>query len=583
MGTLELLTLLRWRYADIMIEESIDTMPKIIIEQPGISDITYVIESRETSFGRAEDNSVVLVAEEVSRHHARIRLKGAETILEDLKSLNGTYVNRQRIVQRILSDKDEIWLGGKCRVVFQDDSEEVLKQRGSAGSDSELSQGLKLIQKEMEDVSATMTMMGTPIGLKEESTQKADAPKLDEAEFRRMSRAFRRLDAIYQASKVMASDFVLEKRMEQMVDLAINVMGADRGFLMLKDEEGGTLGTSVARGMGQELEENSPSMTIARRSAFDGEPILMADSGVDDQLGSRNSIIRQNIIAAMCVPVRIEDRILGALYVDSHRFGVRFAEEDLELLHAIASQSAMALENVRLYEKMVETEKKRASLGRFLSANVVDLIMSDDSKLELGGSTKLVTTLFCDIRDFTPMAERLESEKLIELLNEHFTAMTEIVFQHGGTLDKFVGDEVMALFGAPLTSDNDAEQAVLASIAMQHKNAELNATRDERGLPEILLGIGVNTGNVVAGFVGSPDRMDFTVLGDQVNVASRLCSMAEGGQIVVGDATHECVEDLVESRPIGTTMLKGKKEAVYAYEVIGLLESSAPQPTSKEA
>jgi adenylate cyclase len=258
------------------------------------------------------------------------------------------------------------------------------------------------------------------------------------------------------------------------------------------------------------------------------------------------------------------------LYVDSSKLGSQFQDEDLELFHAFANQSAMAIENVRLYERMLEADKKRASLGRFLSPSVVEVIMNDGSQLELGGQTRVVTTMFCDIRSFTPMAERMRPTDLIELLNEHFTAMTEIIFQHNGTLDKYSGDEVMALFGAPILGESDATHAVQAAVKMQVKNAELNVQRKSNGMPTFETGIGINTGEVIAGYIGSPERMDFTVLGDHVNVAARLCSVAKGGRVLVGEPTYDIVKDGVEARSIGTSVLKGKADSVYAYEVLSI-------------
>lgn len=542
-------------------------MPQIQIEQPGVPLLTVNLTKPETGFGRADDNDVALVADEVSRHHAIIKLAGGETVLEDLKSLNGTYVNRQRVVQRVLADKDEVWFGGKCRAIFMDDPEEVKSARRQKG-DSRLSRELAGIRDEMEAVTANLSMIGKVAG---ESTLKGETPApIHKIEVEKMGRAFRRLDALYRASKLLASEFDLQERMENIIDLAIEITGAERGFLILREEGTDKFAASVARKMGQELSVSSPSMGIARKAAIDGEPVLMADSSADSRFGSRQSIIAQRILSAMCVPLKIEDRNLGALYVDSRQIGFNFNEEDLELFQALANQSAMAIDNVRLYERMLESEKRRASLGRFLSPGIVEMIMQQDSNLELGGQTREVTTMFCDIRSFTPMAEGMTPADLIALLNQHFTAMTEIIFRHQGTLDKYVGDEVMALFGAPFDTGADARLAIEASLEMQTKNAELNLDRIERGWPTFEIGIGVNTGEVIAGYVGSPDRMDFTVLGDHVNVASRLCSYAKAGQVIAGSLTYEHVKDLVDAECHGTPSLKGKAASVTVYHITGL-------------
>ena len=148
--------------------------------------------------------------------------------------------------------------------------------------------------------------------------------------------------------------------------------------------------------------------------------------------------------------------------------------------------------------------------------------------------------------------------------------MTEIVFDHEGTLDKFIGDEVMAIFGAPLEIDNAPLAAMKAALAMQQKNEQLNGAREAANLPRLDIGIGINTGEVFTGYIGSPDRLDFSVLGDSVNIASRLCSFANGGQIIAGKNTYFSGADYVEARSAGTPSLKGKTELVETFEIIGL-------------
>jgi adenylate cyclase len=543
-------------------------MPHITIEQPGVPPMTVEL-AEETSLGRAEDNKVALVADEVSRYHAKVYLRDDQTILQDLKSLNGTYVNRQRVVQRLLADGDEIYLGSRCRVVFHDDPPEHLEKRRR---ESSLKIEVNKIAQDMEDVTAQMTMIGRKASSSKPSTA-TPSPVSRPAEVpQRMQHAFRRLNALYRVSQLIASDFDLQKRLEDLLDLAIQEMSADRGFVMMRDETTDVLRVQVAREMGQELKASSPSMGIAHRAAIHGEPVLMSGSESDTKFGNRESIIRQRITAAMCVPLQIESRILGSLYIDSRRGDITFNEEDLELFQAMANQSVLAIENVKLYERMVQTEKKRANLSRFLSPGIVDMLMSETNEVQLGGQKRHVTILFADIRGFTPLSEGLAPDKLVDLLNEHFSAMTEILFKYKGTLDKYIGDSVMALFGAPFTGENDALMAVSAGLEMQKCNKALNVERVNRGLPTFELGVGINSGDVFTGYIGSPKRMDFTVIGDHVNIASRLCSVAAGGKVIVGEPTYAVVRDVVEVRSAGTPVLKGKSEQINAYEVIGMKE-----------
>jgi len=548
-------------------------MSELVIEQPNEPPRTVTFTGEEMGFGRAADNDVVLVAEEVSRHHARLCRRGGQVVLVDLKSLNGTFVNRQRIVERVLSDNDEVWLGGKCRITFHGDFVPVQEAEAGPPKSSVVKSELDRIRARMDQAANHLTLLGNRSVAGQPPSTKEATPE----ELVNMSRAYRRLEALYRTSKLIASEFDLSKRLAAVLDNVMEVLEAERGFVMLRDANDDSLDVSVARGMGRELNSGAPSMGIARRAAIEGEPVLMLDAGTDHQFGMRESIIVQNIVSAMCVPLQIEDRILGSIYVDTSAAGFAFNEEDLELFASLAAQSAMAIENVRLYEQMLAVERKRANLGRFLSPAIVDEVMKEDSTLELGGRKRVATMMFCDIRGFTPMTERIAPTLLVDLLNEHFTAMTEIVFELKGTLDKYIGDEIMAVFGSPLAGEDDAERAVHAALAMQAKNAELNTQRAEKGWPEFKLGIGIDTGDVIAGYIGSPMRMEFTVVGDHVNTARRFCSLAKEDQVVIGESTYERVRDLVTAESIGSVALRGKRLPVNAYLVLPKGNGKSPE------
>lgn len=542
-------------------------MPQLIIEQPGVPAVTVPLSRQVTRFGRAEDNEVVLVAEEVSRHHAELQWRTGNFVLLDKKSLNGTYVNRQRVFERVLNHMDEIWFGSKCRLVYRDDTSFGRDEKGK--QDSKLLQDVDKIREEMDRVGDSLTLIArtgrTPTPGGTTTIQRETPPPED---LMVMSRAYRRLSSLYRASKLIASDFDLARRLSAVLDTAMEVMDADRGFVLLRDQDH-NLRVSVAREMGQDLAASSPSMGVAGKAAIDGEPVLMA-GGEKDMLSMRESIIRQRITSAMAVPLKVEDRILGSIYVDTRQWNVSFNEEDLELFASMAAQLAMAIDNVHLFQANLASEKKRGNLSRFLSPAIVDQIMANDSTLELGGSKRVATALFCDIRGFTKIAERIPPQEMVALLNEHFSAMTEIVFNFKGTLDKYIGDELMAVFGAPIAAEDDALRAARAAVAIQAKNNELNKLRAEEGRPQLELGIGINTGEVVAGYIGSPMRMEFTVVGDHVNTARRLCDIAKPGQIIIGGDTWRNIKEDAETLAIGTVVLEGKANPVDAYELLGM-------------
>jgi adenylate cyclase len=545
-------------------------MPQVIIKQPDIETRTVALSVEETRFGRSEESDIVLVADEVSRLHAKICRRGNNMVLMDLKSLNGTYVNRQRIVERVLSHEDEIWFGSKCCLTYHEEPQ--FKEQ--AAGDSQVMRNMDVIREEMDRVGNNMTMMGraTPAP---EGTIVSAQPDATAADLLQMGRAYRRLSALHKASQVMASAFDLDQRLSQVLDIVLEEMGAERGFVMLRNPLTNDLEVKVARAIDGELREGSPSMGIAGKAALDGEPVLMEDSGTDKEFGMRESIIRSRITCAMCAPLTTKDQVLGSIYIDTRKGGVTFTKEDLELFVSLGTQSAMAIDNVQLHDQVVEAEKKRQNFGRFLSPAIVDKIMNEEGDLVLGGQKTVVSTLFCDIRGFTGITERIEPEALVDLLNEYFSEMTDIVFKHQGTLDKYVGDEIMAVFGAPVSSGDDAYQAVCAAIEMQKRNTELNELRKQESRPHIDLGIGICTGEVTAGYFGSPMRMEFTVMGDRVNTGSRFCDAASAGKIVIGDETFEKVRERIDANPMGAIKLKNKEFPVSTHEVTGLKAGQA--------
>jgi adenylate cyclase len=218
-----------------------------------------------------------------------------------------------------------------------------------------------------------------------------------------------------------------------------------------------------------------------------------------------------------------------------------------------------------------EKEMIKRAFTRYVAREVVEEILKDPEQLALTGERREVTVLFCDIRGFTPLAERLSPEEVVSLLNEFYTLMIETTFKHDGTLDKFLGDAVMAVFGAPIAHPDHAMRAVRTALAMRNGIAELNEQRVSQGKIPIGIGIGLSLGEVVAGTVGTEDRMEYTVIGDSVNLAARLVANARpAGRILISQRTYERVQDLVEVKGLGPLKVKGKEEEVEVYEVLAL-------------
>jgi adenylate cyclase len=224
------------------------------------------------------------------------------------------------------------------------------------------------------------------------------------------------------------------------------------------------------------------------------------------------------------------------------------------------------------WQYVVEGREKRAVkrlFSRYVAKNVYEQLLADPSRAQLGGTRREMTVLFSDMRGFTALSEQGKPEDIVAQLNDYFTRMVKVLFEHQGTLDKFVGDMVMALFGAPLDDEEHAEHAVLTALAMVRALDVLNAEWAEFGLPTLDIGIGINTGEMVAGNIGSDTIMSYTVIGDAVNLGARLESLNKefGTRIIIGEATRSRLKGQYDIRPLGAVTVKGKTQPVSIYEV----------------
>ena len=218
-------------------------------------------------------------------------------------------------------------------------------------------------------------------------------------------------------------------------------------------------------------------------------------------------------------------------------------------------------------EDITDVNKVKNTFKRYVSKQVVDEILDNDSKLNLGGEKRKVTVLFADIRGFTSMSEKMEPEVVVSTLNEYFSEMIDIVFKNNGTLDKIIGDELMVVYGAPISAKDDTTRAVQTASDMQEKLKEVNEEREKRKEPLISVGIGINRGEVVSGNIGSREMMDYTVIGDTVNLAARLCSSAKPGQILVSDSVFTKTEKTFNYKKLEPLSLKGKRKRVSIFLV----------------
>jgi adenylate cyclase len=271
----------------------------------------------------------------------------------------------------------------------------------------------------------------------------------------------------------------------------------------------------------------------------------------------------------MCAPLIAGSAVHGALYADRLNQTASFTRDDLELLCAITAQTAVAVENVRSHERLAREEVARANYSRFMPEYVVRQMLEHPESFKLGGVNQTITVLFADVRGFTRLAEHAPPEQVVQLLNQYFSAMSDIIFAHNGTLDKYIGDGLMALFGAPTSTPDDAANAVTVAVEMQRRIQKLNEDFSAAGLPEISIGVGLHTGEATVGYIGSERRTEYTAIGDTVNLASRLESNSKGGQILLSEATLKAIPpsrfSLRQNAPL---TVKNRVQPVEIYEAL---------------
>jgi adenylate cyclase len=289
---------------------------------------------------------------------------------------------------------------------------------------------------------------------------------------------------------------------------------------------------------------------------------------MDSRFKGAHSIIMQGIRSSMAVPLIYGDELLGVMVLDSQVAANAFTDKDLQLTQAVANQAAVAIQNSLFALKIEKEALTRERFQRLLSPAIAELVVSGEVAVEKGGHARDTTVFFSDIRGFTSMTENSSAQEIVDMLNEYFELMVEIVFKHEGTLDKFVGDEIMALFGAPVAHEDDPYRAVKVAVEQRDVLEEWNLKRVSEGKQPIHIGIGINSGSVVAGYLGSSKALEYTVIGDVVNTAARLCSYAKAGEIIISQSTYELVKDHFNTQELEPAQVKGKAAALKIHRVL---------------
>jgi adenylate cyclase len=553
-----MVVLLEWRLGTA---EGGKTVPYFIQNPDYPNQEIHSLKVGLNTIGRELDNSIILLHKSLSRHHAQIAVTENSVIVTDLGSLNKTFVNEKIIERCELKNGDLVRCGSVLFKYVHTLDEKGLQSATQLPSPDVSS--LSILKRfspeqtriQMEDLleQDSTTQTGTILKLRQQDVKQRGVDKLK---------------ILLEVSKQLSSPQELERLLEKILDLLFEIMNVDRAVILLVNEATGQLEHKAVKFRAEmPTEERFYSTTITNFVHKNGDAILIADACVDQRFNESVSVLHQTIHASMCVPLKPRERVIGVLYTDNLSMANVYGEEDLEFLTALANQAAIAIENAALSKKMQAEAVMRAKLERFFP-QAVSKKLKEEGNLEIVDTE--VTALFADISRFTEMSSTMEPRQVIEMLNEYFQVMVEdIVFHYEGTLEKYIGDALLAVWGAPYRQPDDALRAVQAAIAMQQAVVHLNEQWQRRRGLQIQIHIGLNTGKVAAGNIGSQKLIQYATIGDTTNVTSRICSAAQAGEILISQTTFDQLHEVtIPMEKMSPVQVKGKEHPLQLYRVL---------------
>ena len=574
-----------------------------IKETDGDNREVILSENKIYTIGRAKDNDIVLNDRRASRKHAHLRSENGKYILVDgynlsgkiKRSVNKVHVNAKPYLEKELSSGDEITIGTSTLIFVKTSPvpesnvptiKELIKEAPIQTSfENVVTEVNKSVSYDDNPLGNTQVVIsGNDIIGKNTKASKDNefipSDKINDVvtpeELKELRQKVQILEMLYEMSKTLGKVFDLKEIFQKATELVFRGTPSERVVALLADEtvDGKILDYSLypiaaaARDGSGDLAKNTTiSRTITQKVMQDKVALLSQDAKTDEQFSGAESIVAQGVRSTICAPLITESNVHGVVYADRLDSFSAFCQDDLELISAVAAQTAVTVETIKAHKRLAREEVARANYSRFMPEYVVKELLEKPDSFKLGGANQTITVLFADIRGFTSLSENENPEKVVGLLNNYFTAMTEIIFKNGGTLDKYLGDGLMAIFGAPNASKKDADNAVKTAIAMQKRLTELNKELKIEGFPEILIGIGLHTGVATIGYIGSEQRSEYTAIGDTVNLASRLESNAKGGQILISEATGKACSETFQIRKCEPLVVKNRAQPVSLFEV----------------
>lgn len=535
-------------------------MPRLILHRGREDERVFDLHDTAT-IGRGQDCSISIPDNNMSRKHARIDVVAGLVVITDLKSSNGSFVNGTKVERRELAMGDEVRCGSHTFVLAPGADEEPM--------------GL-VVQTRTPVHRLTMADL-LPRG----AAGSSGSLRLPSLEAHR--RTEEKLEILLQVSEVLSSPEPIDSLLAKTLDLVFKILDVDRAAILMVGAGGQLEARAVKSAIPIEKGATIWSRHIVSHVMQSGAAAIFRDAARDTRIADLRSIVQQSIRASMCAPLRPKTEVVGVLYVDNLNRPNLFSEEDLEFLGAFANQAAIAIENASLYKRIEDEAVLRNSLLRFFPPATIQKMLAA-KEASLGVIETEVTALFADISEFTRFSGDMEPRRVVELLNEYFPVMAGIVFQHEGTLEKYIGDALLAVWGAPFGHPDDADRAVRAAIAMQRAAASLGREVEQRHGVRLRIHVGLNTGQVAAGNIGSHQYIQYATIGDATNVASRVCSAAPEGEIWIADATFAKITDpSIIAQELAPLRVKGKDAPLRVYRVPWELDGSGRGGTLDDA
>jgi adenylate cyclase len=439
--------------------------------------------------------------------------------------------------------------------------------------------GVPTVKKHIEDI-GSLTMVFSPEARIAPVSATMDAScnflegKAEEKDStQELLAALKRLQAMVRVSNNLSAitkpEMLLEKIMGSIFDIFPH---ADRAFIMLRDPESEEMVPKLGRSRGSKTgqDEFPVSRTIINTVVEKKQSILSSDALKDGRFGAQMSVMSLSIRSLMCAPFMYKDELLGIISVDNMSGLHSFVQEDLAMLTSIAGQAAIAIKNADLFSVIDKETEVRTKLSRYLSKDIVEGVIDGTIPLHMGGEKKYGTVFFCDIVGFTAMAESLSAVEVVGKLNRYFAITTEIITRNRGTLHKFGGDMIMAFWNVLFADEHAQENAIRASVEMQQAVWQFDCECNASGQPPVHIGIGCNTGEFAGGNVGGEDRMEYTVIGDNVNLAQRIESLASRWQVFVAEQTYKPAVSGCSAIKLPRAQVKGKATAIQIYSIRGI-------------